>query len=236
MAVWGRAINSRKINRRASRWPSSIETIAALLMSLVALWALLELSEEVAERDTRQVDLGILLWIRSTSPGWLDGPIRIVTAFGYAWLVTPLLLVAAYVFYRKGLRLSAMLVLLSVSGASSIGLALKSLYERGRPELSVGLDYMAGFYSYPSGHAITAVSFYGVLAVLTARHLTGRTRWTVVGLGAIFALLLGFSRLYLGVHYPSDVVAGYLVGTIWFGTLLIPPLVWRSLGELRGGR
>lgn len=225
----------RTIIREISRHPAlavTLELAAGLVISLGALWAFAGLSEEVFEGETDRLDTALLLWIHSTSPGWLDAPLRLVTALGYPRIVVPLLLLAAYAFYRKGLDLSATLLLVSVPGAAILGTALKSLYGRARPEL-FDSGYEAPFFSFPSGHAITAVSFYGVLTLLTARRLRGRGRWSLVTAGAVLILLIGFSRLYLGVHYPSDVLAGYLVAALWVGTVGMALTLWRSLRDVR---
>lgn len=112
----------------------TFELVVGFLVSLGALWAFAEVSEGVFEGETRRLDAA-LLWIRSTFPAWLGPPLRLITALGYPWVVAPLLLSAAYVFYRKNLRLSAALLSLSVPGAALLGVALKSLYQRPRPEL-----------------------------------------------------------------------------------------------------
>jgi len=204
------------------------ELFVGLLVSLGALWAFAGLSEVVFEGETRRLDVAVLLWIHHAFPAWLGSPLRLVTALGYAWVVTSLLLLAAYVFYRKDLKLSAALLLISVPGAAILGIALKSLFQRARPEL-FDSGYTAPFYSFPSGHAIVAVSFYGVLTLLVAWRLRGWRRWAVSAMGIVLVLLIGFSRLYLGVHYPSDVAAGYLAAMVWAGTVGMALVLWRSL-------
>jgi len=154
------------VRRRLSRHLAAaitFELVAGLLVGLGALWAFAGLSEEVFEGETRRLDTAALLWVHSTSPGWLGLPLRWVTALGYPWVVVPLLLVVAYVFYRRDLVVSAALLLISVPGAAFLGMALKSFYQQPRPEL-FDVGYAAPFYSFPSGHAVTAVSFYGVLS------------------------------------------------------------------------
>ncbi len=227
-------MDRKNIVRRASRhlWLAvTFELVAGSLISLGALWAFAGLSEEVLEGETARLDTALLLWIHSTFPGWLDAPLRLVTTLGYPWVVVPLLLLAAYAFYRKDLKLSATLLLVSVPGAAILGTALKSLYGRARPEL-FDSGYEAPFFSFPSGHAITAVSFYGVLTLFTARRLKGWHRWIVAAAGAVLVLLIGFSRLYLGVHYPSDVLAGYLVAALWVATVGMALTLWRSLRDV----
>jgi undecaprenyl-diphosphatase len=223
----------RRVRRRLPLAVAA-ELLVGLSVSLGALWLFAELAEEVFEGETRRLDAAVLLWMHDTFPAWFGPPLRVVTALGYPWAVVPLLLLAVFAFYRKSLVASAALLLVSVPGAAILGLVLKGLYERPRPDLFES-GYTAPFYSFPSGHAITAVSFYGVLTLLVARRLDGRRRWIVVAVGAALVLLIGFSRLYLGVHYPSDVLAGYLAAALWVGTVGMALLLWRSLRSA-GGR
>lgn len=228
-------MNVRGMMRKISRHVSlaiSLELLIGLLISLGALWAFAGLSEEVFEGEAQRLDTASLLWVHSAFPTWLDAPMRLITTLGYPQVVVPLLLLATYAFYRKGLKLSAALLLVSVPGSAILGTALKSFYGRARPEL-FDSGYEAPFFSFPSGHAITAVSFYGVLTLLTARRLRGRWRWFLAMAGAILVFLIGFSRLYLGVHYPSDVLAGYLAAALWVGTVGMALALWRSLREVR---
>jgi undecaprenyl-diphosphatase len=187
---------------------------AGLAFSAFVVWAFAELADEVVEGDSRRFDRAVLLWIHSSFPGWLDGPMRLVTALGYYWVVIPLLAVAVLAFYRKDWRLSAILLVVSTSGSIVLTTVLKAIFERSRPEL-FDSGYTASFYSFPSGHATLAVGFYGTLTLLLAYRLRGYARWLVAACGVSLVLLIGFSRLYLGVHYPTDVLAGYLAAPLW---------------------
>lgn len=90
--------------------------------------------------------------------------------------------------------------------------ALKQLFERPRPDISLHLISQGG-YSFPSGHALTAMVFYGLMITLICRHRRpGWLRWLFVALFAVLIFLIGFSRVYLGVHYPTDVLAGWSLG------------------------
>ena len=205
---------------------------AGLAFSAFVIWAFIELADEVIEGESRAFDDAVLLWIHSSFPGWLGGPMRIVTALGYYWVVLPLLAVVVAVFYRKGWRLSAVLLLVSTAGSIVLTTVLKSVFQRARPEL-FDSGYHASFFSFPSGHATVAVGFYGMLTLVLAYRLQGTARWAVAILGILVVLLIGFSRLYLGVHYPTDVLAGYLAALLWLVCVGAVYAAWLSVRGLR---
>jgi len=203
-----------------------------LATSAFVIWAFAELADGVVEGESRRFDRTVLLWIHARSPEWLEGPMRLVTALGYYWVVLPLLAAVVLVFYLKGWRLSATLLLVSTVGGSVLTTVLKAVFERSRPEL-FGTGYAASFYSFPSGHATVAVGFYGTLTLILAYRLRGFARWAVVACGVLLVLLIGFSRLYLGVHYPTDVLAGFLAAPLWVISVGTVYVVWLSIRGLR---
>jgi|SRR5215211_451139 len=186
----------------------------AARLTVAAIW----LADGVVEGESRRFDRASLLWIHVHSPQWLDGPMRIVTALGYYRVVLPLLAAVVYVFFLKGWRLSATLLLVSTLGGFLLTTFLKGVFERARPEL-FDSGYSASFYSFPSGHATAAVGWFA--------------RWTVVGVGVSLVLLIGFSRLYLGVHYPTDVLAGFLAAPLWLIFVGAVYVAWLSVRGLR---
>lgn len=205
---------------------------AGLAVSVFVVWAFIELADEVLEGESRGFDRAVLLWIHSHSPGWLNGPMRLVTALGYYWAVLPLLVVAVILFYRWGWRLSAVLLVVSTGGSIVLTTVLKGVFRRARPEL-FDSGYHASFYSFPSGHATVAVGFYGMLTVILAYRLEGLARWAVAASGVLVVLLIGFSRLYLGVHYPTDILAGYLAALLWLVCVGGVYALWLSVRGLR---
>ncbi|HWS79767.1 MAG TPA: phosphatase PAP2 family protein [Rubrobacter sp.] len=205
---------------------------AGLAFSAFVIWAFTELVDVVVEGDSRVFDRAALLWIHSTLPGWLDGPMRIVTALGYYWFVVALLVVVVVLFYRRGWKLSAILLLVSTAGSAVLTTVLKSVFQRARPEL-FDSGYHASFYSFPSGHATVAVGLYGMLTLVLAYRLRGAARWAVVVSGIFVVLLIGFSRLYLGVHYPTDIVAGYLAALLWLVCVGAVYALWLSVRSFR---
>ncbi|HET7271662.1 MAG TPA: phosphatase PAP2 family protein, partial [Rubrobacter sp.] len=205
---------------------------AALAISAFVIWAFFELIDAVVEGESRRFDRVVLLWIHSTFPGWLNEPMRLVTALGYYWVVLPLLAVVIFLFYRRGWKLSAILLSVSTAGSILLTTFLKAVFERARPEL-FNSGYHASFYSFPSGHATVALGFYGMLTFILAYRLRGIARWAVAVSGVLVVLLIGFSRLYLGVHYPTDVLAGYLAALLWLVCVGAVYALWLSIRGLR---
>lgn len=228
-----------KGHREIVRWLADRLTVVAavwlaagLAFSAFVIWAFFELIDVVVEGESRRFDKAVLLWIHTTLPGWLDGPMRVVTALGYYWVVLPLLVLVVFLFYRRGWRLSAVLLAVSTAGSILLTTVLKAVFERARPEL-FDSGYHASFYSFPSGHATVAVGFYGMLTLILAYRLKGMARWAVAVSGVLVVLLIGFSRLYLGVHYPTDVLAGYLAAPLWVICVGGVYVLWLSIRGLR---
>src|ERR687889_722214 len=172
--------------REIVRWVADRLTVvaAAWLAAGLAFLAFVflgftELADVVVEGESRALDRTVLLWIHTTFPSWLDGPMRIVTALGYYWFVLLLLVVAVSLFYQSGWNLSAILLLVSTAGSAVLTTVLKGVFQRARPEL-FDSGYHASFYSFPSGHATVAVGLYGMLTLVLAYHLRGAARWAVV--------------------------------------------------------
>jgi undecaprenyl-diphosphatase len=214
---------------------SVIGLAAALAVSAFVIWAFAELADGVVEGESRAFDRTVLLWIGNHSPDWLDDPMRLITALGYYWVVFPMLLVSVFSFYRKGLRISAALLLVATVGGMVLTTVLKAVFQRARPEL-LDSGYTASFYSFPSGHATVAVGFYGMLTLLLALQIRGWMRWIVVVGGMALVLLIGLSRLYLGVHYPTDVLAGYLATPLWLVSVTGVYALWRVARVEKGDR
>jgi undecaprenyl-diphosphatase len=211
---------------------AAIWLTAGLAISALVIWAFSELADGVVEGESRRFDRAALLWIHAHSPEWLEAPMRLVTSLGYYYVMLPLLVAVVFAFYLKGWKLSAVLLSVSTIGGALLTFVLKAVFERARPEL-FDSGYTASSYSFPSGHATVAVGFYGALTLILAYHLRGFARWAVAACGVALVLLIGFSRLYLGVHYPTDVLAGFLAAPLWLifvGTVYV---AWLSIRGLR---
>jgi undecaprenyl-diphosphatase len=132
-----------------------------------------------------------------------------------------------------GRKHAAVLLAVAALGGEALDQILKLCFHRPRPDAFFGLADPAT-YSFPSGHALADTCFYGVLAaVLAARTQPVAAKAGLWALAAALAGLIGLSRVYLGVHYPSDVLAGYAAAVVWVGAVRVGYGVWRRRGRGR---
>jgi undecaprenyl-diphosphatase len=205
--------------------------IGVLLIGL-GLWLFIELADEVIEGDTRTVDEAILLALRNSAdrgdplgPPWLEEMGRDFTALGGVAIVG---LVSGVVVLYLALerRWSTIwLLLIVVGGSLLLNSVLKAGFHRPRPDL-VPHGMVVYHASFPSGHAMTSASVYLTLGALLARLQQQRYQaFLIMGTAILVTVLVGISRVYLAVHWPSDVLAGWVAGSIWAGVCWL--LVWR---------
>lgn len=146
--------------------------------------------------------------LRATRP-WTRAVVDFLTFFGSIWFFVPVSLLTPYLLQQRGYHRYATELLVSMGGGFILNQLLKFCFHRARP--ASALITQLGL-SFPSGHAMMSMAFYGCLAWLVVQH--GR-RWGVAAALVVFCLLIGLTRVYLHVHYPTDVVAGFAAGTAW---------------------
>jgi undecaprenyl-diphosphatase len=210
--------------RRVRGWfgRADLVVLVAVLAASVAGWAFLEIADEVTDGEHGHTDVRILRALREPAdpadplgPRWLEEAARDVTALGGYAVLT--LLVASVVGYLLMARHypAALLVLAATLGGLLISHLLKGFYDRPRPDLVPHLTHVSTA-SFPSGHAMLSAVVYLTLGALLARLVEGWwAKLYFVGVAVILALLVGASRVYLGVHYPTDVAAGWCAGLAW---------------------
>jgi undecaprenyl-diphosphatase len=190
--------------------------LAGLIAAGLALWLLVWLGHEVlTDTPAPVLDDRFRSAVHSlASPGLTRVMIAASRYGGPAWLA-PLGVIIAVAFLIRGWRRGALLVLVTMAGAGLLDTLLKIAFARARP--TAFFDYpLPRSHSFPSGHAFFAASFFGGLAILLSGRLHNPILRALVWIAAVaLILLIGFSRVYLGVHYPSDVLAGYAAATIW---------------------
>lgn len=183
--------------------------------------AFLQLADEVVEGETEAFDNSILMMFRNPSDiddvvgdPWVEEMVRDVTALGsFACLGLLVAGVIAYLFLAR-MRAAALLVAVSVLGGTVLSTVLKMGYNRPRPDLTnMSHQFTA---SFPSGHAmLSAVTFLTLGALLARLAPTRPLRIFSIGAAMVLTFLVGTSRVYMGVHYPSDVLAGWCLGAAW---------------------
>lgn len=171
----------------------------------------------VTTGTTQQFDTAILTAIHSHSSPFLDALVPKLTQAGEALLVGVVaVMVTVGLLYARRFS-DAVIVGCGVLGALALNYVIKQLFERPRPELWERLVTETS-YSFPSGHA-TASAALALVMVAVLWHT--KWRWHGIVLAAVYMFVVGLTRLYLGVHYPSDVIAGWCVAAVWVGAVVL---------------
>jgi undecaprenyl-diphosphatase len=217
-------------------------TLIALILAAGVLFAFAKIADAVGDGGTRAFDEWLLVALRSPGnladpigPKWFEEMMRDFTAMGSTGVLTLMVLTIAgfLTMTRKGH--AALFVLASVIGGVLISQSMKWAYARPRPEL---VPHGAEVYtaSFPSGHSMMAAVVYLTLGALLARTLVDRAVKVYVLAVAVFAtLLVGVSRVYLGVHWPTDVLAGWTLGAAWALICWLGMTWLQSRGQVEGG-
>src|SRR5690606_16437669 len=214
-------------------------TVPVLLVAVVACSAyiFLAIADEVSENEIARIDSALLLMFRDPTdsarplgPGWLVETITEITALGgYPVLVVLVASVLGFLLVvgRYG---PALVVFLSIASGTALSQVLKAFYDRPRPDI---VDHLVQTHtaSFPSGHATMSALVYLTLASLIVRLVDDvAVRIYVILMAVLLTFMVGMSRIYLGVHWPSDVIAGWALGTAW------ACLSWLAVTALRALR
>jgi undecaprenyl-diphosphatase len=216
------SINRKSAVTSPRRFALQHWTSLALLILGLGLFAFIGIADEVLEGDTMRFDRYLLMALRASDvpdnplgAAWVEEMFRDFTALGGIGVLSLLTLASAGYLWLQGLRRVALFVLSAILGGLLLSLALKSGFDRPRPDL---VSYGATVYtsSFPSGHSmLSAVVYLTGGALLAVVHATRRVRGYLIGCSVLATLLVGISRVYLGVHWPSDVLAGWAAGAAW---------------------
>jgi undecaprenyl-diphosphatase len=201
---------------------ADVLVLLVVLVALVGAWVFLEIADEVSEGETQRLDVWVVRSVRRPAdlalpigPRWLEDDVRDLTSLGGRSVL--LLVTASVVLYLWLVRTfhAMWLVLGAAVGGQLLTALLKAAFARPRPDVVPHLAPV-NFSSFPSGHSMSAAVVYLTLGLLLAR-LTDRTRLRIyfLTLATFVTFLVGISRVYLGVHYPTDVLAGWAAGAVW---------------------
>jgi undecaprenyl-diphosphatase len=201
-----------------------LKVLAGMAAIFAAVWVFLALADDIQEQETMEVDERILLALRNPAdysdplgPGWLEEMGRDFTALGGVGVLTLLTLATCLYLLLVDRARAAVFTVAAIGSGWLVSNALKMGFDRPRPDLVPhgSIVYTA---SFPSGHAMMSAVTYLTLAVLLGRAVPSWRLRLFFLLSALFlTTLAGVSRVYLGVHWPTDVVAGWAVGAAWAG-------------------
>jgi len=183
----------------------------AFVLFVLPLVVFAELADEVQDKEVIGFDAGLQGFAHGLSSPWLDATMKVVTDFGDVVAIVGVTVVLLVYLLRTHRRRMATVLLFGVGGAAAINLILKFFFTRARPELWTHL-VVEDSYSFPSGHAMASSALaFSIMAILWST----KWRWYAVVGGLAYMTLIGFSRIYLGVHYPSDILAGWCISLAW---------------------
>jgi undecaprenyl-diphosphatase len=206
------------------RWFGGLtpSVLLALVLIVGATWVFIEIADEVVEGETGAFDQWLLRALRQPhdpaeplGPRWLQEMGRDATALGgLGWLFFFTLVIAGFLWLEGKHRLVVLLLATTASGAL-ISQALKMAFARPRPDIVPHLSHVMTS-SFPSGHSLLSAVVYLTLGVMVAAAVPHNSQKIYALAVAVFiTLIVGASRVYLGVHYPTDVLAGWLAGLVW---------------------
>ena len=195
-------------------------SISLLLLGFIFLsgsfYIFMELAEGILQKEKFAIDQKAFDVVRENSSSLFEEISHLITYTGsIAFMVTASLLLAIYLlFFSPFSRWLGVYFMISMGGVSLLTKELKSMFDRSRPEF-LG-DYHGSTSSFPSGHSSGAIVFYGFLIYLiTISRLNRGWKWVINSLLILIILLIGSSRVYLGVHFFTDISAGFLLGLAW---------------------
>lgn len=207
---------------RSSLRRLELGSVVSLLVLAALLFGFFQVADEVSEGETHRFDSAVMLALRSASntsdpigPWWLEVMMRDITSLGGTAVLTLVTVIAVLYLVIDRKAHAALLLAVSVGGGTVLSSLLKIGYQRPRPDLVSRLAEVHTL-SFPSGHAMLSAVTYLTIGVLLARTSERRrVKSYIVGVCIALTLLIGASRVYLGVHWPTDVLGGWFVGSAW---------------------
>lgn len=187
--------------------------IVGFTSCLLILFVLAKLAQEVLERETFTFDTNFLLWLHQFANPNLDNLMLFITNLGNPSTVVVVAGVTLLLLWWRRYREEAKVFVLACLGGLILNTGLKLFFSKPRPELWHRLISEKSF-SFPSGHALGSMVLYGFIAYELATHYPQFAK-VIYSLTLVLITVIGISRLYLGVHWPTDIIAGYGVGFLW---------------------
>ncbi|WP_289137967.1 phosphatase PAP2 family protein [uncultured Brevibacillus sp.] len=194
--------------------------LVCMLVIAVSLFLFGKLGQEMLEQELTAFDSYVIEKVQSLITPKLTSVMQVFTALASTWSLVTLAAISIVIMLWQHKRWEALFLLLALGGGVGFNLLLKWLYRRERPSIHRLVEESG--YSFPSGHSMAAFIFFGMMAMLLTLFVVSRAVKIVILLAAVVLILLvGISRIYLGVHYPSDVLAGFTAGGVWLVMCLL---------------
>ncbi len=222
---------------------TELSILILIFLVVGGIWLFTELADEVLEGETVHVDEALLLLMRNPAdrsdpagPRWLEELGRDITALGGVGVLTMLTFLAAGYLLMLGKRRAALFALAAIGGGMVLSMLLKHGFDRPRPDLVPHISYVYTR-SFPSGHSMLSAVTYLTLGALLARiHEQRRLKLYFLTWAVLFTFLVGISRIYMGVHWPTDVLAGWVAGAVWAISCWLTALWMQRHGHLEQSR
>jgi len=191
--------------------------LSGAAIAIAFTWAFSEVAERVMQGSTQTFDVAVMRWMGAHQSHGMQTAMLEVTSLGTGTVVGMIVLVAGMFLWLNRHKHSAILLLVATLGGLVLDNLLKIGFNRPRPQIFQWGTYAVSS-SFPSGHAMSSAIVYGTVAYLAARlQRNAASRVLTFVLAAVIIAMICLSRLYLGVHYPSDILAGLLIGFAWAG-------------------
>ncbi|MCG1020197.1 phosphatase PAP2 family protein [Sutcliffiella horikoshii] len=206
---WKEQIDINKI------WAPGLLILTGVGLMITATVVFFELAEDVWEQEKFKFDSVIMDYLQSVESTTLTNVFKMITETGSVWWITAAsIFTVLFLWLRKRDVLGVLFFVLAIAGGGSFIFVLKYFFQRERPSLAP--EYDGNGYSFPSGHALGSFILYGFIIYLIGREKRFfKVRMLAIALLSLLIISVGLSRVYLQVHFPSDILAGYAVGLIW---------------------
>ena len=209
--------------------------LAGIGISILFIFFFTKIAEEILEQEVHAFDTTIIDFLKSIESSILDQIMIFVTELGSVWFLALCSVISIItLWFKYNDKWGILLFIIGIGGGGLLTKLLKYYYERGRPSINPEIDAIG--YSFPSGHSMGSLIFYGFVTYFIVRSGTKRPmKWMTILVAGILVLLIGITRIYLGAHFPSDVLAGHLAGAIWLilSILSLEWVEWQSGNSIR---
>lgn len=186
------------------------------------------IASAIGNESIASFDTAIIGFVQGLETPWLTTVMKFFTWIGSGYVVVPIAVIGFSVLYfALHYRQQAFLLIVVIAGSVIFNTILKNYFKRERPEIYRILD--ANGFSFPSGHSMMAFALYAIIAYIAWRNVkTMTSRVALLLFTAFMIIIIGVSRIYLGVHYPSDIIGGFTVSALWVTIAITIYTYWRD--------